>query len=261
MTVDLIREEQRINAARTEIRSFWEIDVDEWDDVLATNLRGTYFGIRVVGAQMRDRAAGRIVNLASVAGQNSRAVTGVHDFLVVAVDARGEQSRGGHRRGNASTSDFSEAAIAQTVQAAYDIARFTAEDPVSGLPDASRSSQYRPQPPIPCVTLRRISFHPAFSSIGSLCIVKNSQAFITVAVEGRVMRRRIMMSDSLASGWFRSRPISVEVSCERTSAELANSSVRVTSAGSRNGSRGGRRRWRSGIRGYGCCICRGIPMT
>jgi len=41
----------------------------------------------------------------------------------------------GHRRGNASTSDFSETAIAQTVQAAYDIARFTAEDPVGGLPD------------------------------------------------------------------------------------------------------------------------------
>jgi PmbA protein len=41
----------------------------------------------------------------------------------------------GHRRGNASTSDFSEAAIAQTVQAAFDIARFTAEDPVGGLPD------------------------------------------------------------------------------------------------------------------------------
>ena len=41
----------------------------------------------------------------------------------------------GQRRGNASTSDFSEAAIAQTVQAAYDIARFTAEDPVAGLPN------------------------------------------------------------------------------------------------------------------------------
>ena len=41
----------------------------------------------------------------------------------------------GHRRGNASTSDFSEAAIQQTVQAAYDIARFTAEDPTAGLPD------------------------------------------------------------------------------------------------------------------------------
>ncbi|MCZ2104523.1 MAG: metalloprotease PmbA [Comamonadaceae bacterium] len=42
----------------------------------------------------------------------------------------------GQRRGNASTSDFSPAAVRQTVQAAYDIARFTAEDPVAGLPDA-----------------------------------------------------------------------------------------------------------------------------
>ena len=42
----------------------------------------------------------------------------------------------GNRRGNASTSDFLPAAIEQTVQAAYDIARFTAEDPVAGLPDA-----------------------------------------------------------------------------------------------------------------------------
>ena len=41
----------------------------------------------------------------------------------------------GQRRGNASTSDFSRAAIEQTVQAAFDIARFTAEDPVAGLPD------------------------------------------------------------------------------------------------------------------------------
>jgi 3-oxoacyl-[acyl-carrier protein] reductase len=66
------------NAARTEVRSFWEIDPDEWDDVLATNLRGTYLGCRVVGAYLRDRGRGRIVNLASVAGQASRAVTGVH---------------------------------------------------------------------------------------------------------------------------------------------------------------------------------------
>jgi PmbA protein len=42
----------------------------------------------------------------------------------------------GQRRGNASTSDFSSAAISRTVQAAFDIARFTAEDPAAGLPDA-----------------------------------------------------------------------------------------------------------------------------
>ena len=42
----------------------------------------------------------------------------------------------GQRRGNASTSDFSQAAIERTVQAAFDIARFTAEDPFAALPEA-----------------------------------------------------------------------------------------------------------------------------
>ncbi|MFN7692686.1 MAG: metalloprotease PmbA [Burkholderiales bacterium] len=41
----------------------------------------------------------------------------------------------GQRRGHASTSDFSERALADTVKAAYDIARFTAEDPAAGLPE------------------------------------------------------------------------------------------------------------------------------
>ena len=42
----------------------------------------------------------------------------------------------GQRRGNASTSDFSKAALEQTVRAAFDIARFTAVDPAAGLPEA-----------------------------------------------------------------------------------------------------------------------------
>jgi 3-oxoacyl-[acyl-carrier protein] reductase len=66
------------NAARTVARPFLEIDPDEWDDVLATNLRGTYFGCRVAGSHMSERRAGRIVNLASVAGQWGRSLTGAH---------------------------------------------------------------------------------------------------------------------------------------------------------------------------------------
>ena len=50
----------------------------------------------------------------------------------------------GQRRGNASTSDFSRAAVEQTVQAAYDIARFTAEDPVAGLPDVTDIATEQP---------------------------------------------------------------------------------------------------------------------
>ncbi|MEP7300097.1 MAG: metalloprotease PmbA [Caldimonas sp.] len=44
----------------------------------------------------------------------------------------------GQRRGNASSSDFSAAALEQTVRAAWDIARFTAEDSAAGLPEADQ---------------------------------------------------------------------------------------------------------------------------
>ncbi len=50
----------------------------------------------------------------------------------------------GMRRGNASTSDFSTDAVRQTVQAAFDIARFTAEDPMAGLPDAQDIARDHP---------------------------------------------------------------------------------------------------------------------
>jgi 3-oxoacyl-[acyl-carrier protein] reductase len=67
------------NAARTVLRSFWEIEQGEWDDVLAVNLRGVYYGCRAAGEHMRGReGGGRIVNLASVAGQHGRGITGVH---------------------------------------------------------------------------------------------------------------------------------------------------------------------------------------
>jgi len=42
----------------------------------------------------------------------------------------------GQRRGSASTSDFSPAALTETVEAAWHIARHTSEDPAAGLPDA-----------------------------------------------------------------------------------------------------------------------------
>lgn len=51
----------------------------------------------------------------------------------------------GKKRGNASTSDFSRKAIMQTVQAAFDIARFTAEDPMAGLPDEADIAKVHPE--------------------------------------------------------------------------------------------------------------------
>ncbi|VTU37758.1 3-oxoacyl-[acyl-carrier-protein] reductase FabG [Variovorax sp. PBL-H6] len=66
------------NAARTPSTSLWDIDVAEWDEVLAVNLRGSFFGCRLAGRHMRERGTGRIVNLGSIAGQQASAATGVH---------------------------------------------------------------------------------------------------------------------------------------------------------------------------------------
>ena len=66
------------NAARTVSRPFWEIEQDEWDDVLAVNLRGVFFGCQLAGEHMRGRGRGRIINLSSLAGQQGGAVAGAH---------------------------------------------------------------------------------------------------------------------------------------------------------------------------------------
>lgn len=52
----------------------------------------------------------------------------------------------GLRRGHASTSDFSAEAIARTAQAAFDIARYTAEDDCAGLPEVELLAIGDPQP-------------------------------------------------------------------------------------------------------------------
>jgi 3-oxoacyl-[acyl-carrier protein] reductase len=66
------------NAARTVSRRFWEIEEDEWDDVLAVNLRGVFFGCQLAGEHMRERGRGRIINLSSLAGQQGGTVAGAH---------------------------------------------------------------------------------------------------------------------------------------------------------------------------------------
>lgn len=65
------------NAARTLFTPLSEIEPDEWDDVLATNLRGVFFGCQLAGPRMREQGWGRILNMASIAGQAGGA-SGAH---------------------------------------------------------------------------------------------------------------------------------------------------------------------------------------
>lgn len=66
------------NAALTRTTPLFEISGDEFDAVTAVALKGTFLGCQVVGAHMRQHRYGRIINLASLAGQNGGAATGAH---------------------------------------------------------------------------------------------------------------------------------------------------------------------------------------
>ena len=51
--------------AGIERRPFWEIDVDEWDHLMAVNVRSVFLCSRAAAGPMREAGSGRIVNLAS----------------------------------------------------------------------------------------------------------------------------------------------------------------------------------------------------
>ena len=66
------------NAALTLTTPVMEIDADEFDAVMAVNLRGPFFGCQVIGAHMQARGSGRIINISSQAGQMGGTVAGAH---------------------------------------------------------------------------------------------------------------------------------------------------------------------------------------
>ena len=66
------------NAAMTPTTPVMEISADEFDRVIAINQRGTFFGCQVFGAHLASAGYGRIINLASLAGQNGGTASGAH---------------------------------------------------------------------------------------------------------------------------------------------------------------------------------------
>ncbi|THH34439.1 SDR family oxidoreductase [Aliishimia ponticola] len=66
------------NAARTKAQPLFDIDPAEFNDIMAVNAGGTFTGCLIFGRHFKDRGYGRIVNLASLAGQNGGTATGAH---------------------------------------------------------------------------------------------------------------------------------------------------------------------------------------
>ncbi|CAD5106222.1 SDR family NAD(P)-dependent oxidoreductase [Zestomonas carbonaria] len=66
------------NAAMTLTTPVMQISPEEFDRVLSLNTRSIFVGCQVFGAHMAAAGYGRIVNMASLAGQNGGTATGAH---------------------------------------------------------------------------------------------------------------------------------------------------------------------------------------
>jgi 3-oxoacyl-[acyl-carrier protein] reductase len=66
------------NAARTQATPLFDITAAELDAVMKVNFTGTFLACQVFGAHLAERGYGRIVNIASLAGQNGGTATGGH---------------------------------------------------------------------------------------------------------------------------------------------------------------------------------------
>ncbi|SOE96772.1 3-oxoacyl-[acyl-carrier protein] reductase [Burkholderia sp. D7] len=66
------------NAGASKVVPVMDISVEQFDQVINVNLRSVLFGCQVFGAYFASVGAGRIVNVASLAGQNGGSATGAH---------------------------------------------------------------------------------------------------------------------------------------------------------------------------------------
>ena len=66
------------NAGRTQVGPFLEIDPDDWDDVIRTDLTAAFHTCRAVLPSMLERGSGSIVNIASRLGQMGIAETAAY---------------------------------------------------------------------------------------------------------------------------------------------------------------------------------------
>ena len=97
------------------------------------------FDLIVQKALAKAKQIGASDAVASVS-ESSGLVVGVRQGQVETIERMRDNSLGvtvyrGKARGSASTSDLSEKALAETVEAAWNIARYTAEDEMAGLPE------------------------------------------------------------------------------------------------------------------------------
>jgi 3-oxoacyl-[acyl-carrier protein] reductase len=66
------------NAGIFKVTPIFDITADEWDKIMAVNLRGTFLMCREALRLMKEQKSGKIINIASTAGKTGGANAGAH---------------------------------------------------------------------------------------------------------------------------------------------------------------------------------------
>jgi 3-oxoacyl-[acyl-carrier protein] reductase len=66
------------NAARTKAEGVLDISPEDFNTILTTNAGGCFTGCQIFGKHFKEQGYGRLINLASIAGQNGGTATGAH---------------------------------------------------------------------------------------------------------------------------------------------------------------------------------------
>ncbi|MBY0242884.1 MAG: SDR family oxidoreductase [Burkholderiaceae bacterium] len=66
------------NAGQSKVAALMEIGADEFDAVVGINLKGVFLACQVFGQVFAQQGYGRIINIASLAGQTGGTATGAH---------------------------------------------------------------------------------------------------------------------------------------------------------------------------------------
>lgn len=66
------------NAGTGKFGKFLDLSIEEWENVVKTNVFGAYYATRAVLAEMKERKSGDIVNISSSAGLKGAAITSAY---------------------------------------------------------------------------------------------------------------------------------------------------------------------------------------
>ena len=85
------------NAGIMPLSTFALCQVDDWERMIDTNIKGVLYGIAAVLPEMKSRGSGHIINISSIAGHRVFPTSGVYSATKFAVNAISEGLRLEHR--------------------------------------------------------------------------------------------------------------------------------------------------------------------